>query len=321
MIERNVGVRLARLLMNLFPAVPVPPDQTIQDLGEIFRHRAFVRGSEAEKDDIMHKSSTFFYEDEMSYPWDNYFATSLADLLQDLDVLDVGSMVGGRDAAWFERYHLRKLTGLEVREIGVEAARRFARRKGINAQYVVGIGESIPFEDERFDAILSFETFEHVQDLAKVMSECYRVLKPEGRLFVVFPGYFHPTSHHLGLATWCPGIQWLFTGRTLVNAYYDVLKERGDSASWYNRSRRDLDAWEKGNTINGTTAAGFAKIVNLRPWRVVLQGRIPIGTVGRNICTRKALARICTLLLPLTFVPLLQEVFLHRITYVLEKRK
>ena len=67
------------------------------------------------------------------------------------------------------------------------------------------VAENLPFPDERFDAILSFDVFEHVQDVAATLAECHRVLKQGGLLLVVFPGYWQPREHHLGLATRLPG--------------------------------------------------------------------------------------------------------------------
>ena len=46
----------------------------------------------------------------------------------------------------------------------------------------------MPFEDRSFDFVWSLESGEHMPDKAKFLQECYRVLKPGGKLM---------------LATWC----------------------------------------------------------------------------------------------------------------------
>jgi SAM-dependent methyltransferase len=77
-----------------------------------------------------------------------------------------------------------------------------------NYSYVVGseyLGKTIPpggmnakgirnesitelsFPDNKFDFILSFDVFEHVPNFQKAFSECYRVLKQNGRLFFTVP--------------------------------------------------------------------------------------------------------------------------------------
>jgi len=321
MRNNELSVRIAKVLMKRFESIPVSPEEKVGRLGEVFRHPKFLSASEPERDRIMRASSTFFYEDELAYPWDNYFGKELRPMLRGANVLDVGCFTGGRDAAWFQRYELGSLTGLEIRPVCVDAATRFAASKGIRAEYLVGLAESMPFEAGRFDAILTFETFEHVQDLAKVLSECHRVLKPGGKMFMVFPSYFHPTSHHLGLVTSCPAIQWFFSGRTLVKAYYDILQERGKEADWYNRHSRGLEPWERCNTINGTTVNRFARLVEADGWQIVMQSKKPIGSVGRGISKNKGARLLSKLFVPLTSVPILKEVFVHRITYILEKKR
>ena len=48
-------------------------------------------------------------------------------------------------------------------------------------------GKIIPFPNERFDAIVSFEVFEHVFNLEEVLAEIRRILKPNGLLLVSIP--------------------------------------------------------------------------------------------------------------------------------------
>lgn len=58
-----------------------------------------------------------------------------------------------------------------------------------NLRIVQGtIGNTIPFENEEFDAILMNEVFEHLNsNLITVFSELKRVLKKEGKLFISTP--------------------------------------------------------------------------------------------------------------------------------------
>ena len=66
-----------------------------------------------------------------------------------------------------------------------------------------------------------------------------------GRLLVVFPSYFQPVEHHLSLVTGVPGLQYFFSGQTLVSAYNELLAERTTDVSWYDRG--PLEDWERGN--------------------------------------------------------------------------
>ena len=50
---------------------------------------------------------------------------------------------------------------------------------------VVGLGESLPFIDNCFDAVLSLNVLEHVKNPFQCAAEISRVLKPGGRLYCV----------------------------------------------------------------------------------------------------------------------------------------
>jgi SAM-dependent methyltransferase len=52
-------------------------------------------------------------------------------------------------------------------------------------------GETIPFGRGEFDAVVSFEVFEHVFNLDRVLSEINRVLRDDGKLLITVP-FFWP---------------------------------------------------------------------------------------------------------------------------------
>ena len=81
-----------------------------------------------------------------------------------------------------ERYNLKCLIGIDVQKEYVDAATQFAALKNVNAEFKVAKGEKLPFDDGTFSAILTFDVFEHVQDVAKTLEECHRVLEPKGCL-------------------------------------------------------------------------------------------------------------------------------------------
>jgi SAM-dependent methyltransferase len=312
----RVSTEIATRMMRLAEAYPPDPQLDVGGLSEVFDHPLFTNGSDADRDRIMRLSAQSRYEDERAFPWDNYFGQSVKRWVTG-DALDLGCFTGGRAVAWAERYEPRSMAGVDVSEVFIEAARRFAESRDTPADFRVGFGESIPWPDSSFDAILSFDVFEHVRNVCETVKECWRVLRPGGYLLVVFPSYFHPMEHHLGLVTRTPGLQYVFTGSTLIRAYCQILRERGADAEWY--SRHDLLApWERGNTINGMTAGEFSRLIKEANWSVELHARLPIGGVGRRAAGGKG-KLLAMLFGPLTRVPLLRDVALHRITYVLKK--
>ena len=53
-----------------------------------------------------------------------------------------------------------------------------------------------PFEDDNFDAIYMNDIIEHIPDTIRLMEECYRLLKPQGKLYirVVYWNHKYPFS-------------------------------------------------------------------------------------------------------------------------------
>jgi SAM-dependent methyltransferase len=310
---------LAKAIMKLGEVRPTSPQKDIGTCQELFHHERFTRAAEAERRAIMLASSQKKYAEELAYPWDNYFRVDLTPYLAGREVLDLGCFNGGRSVAWFERYGFKRLLGIDVAPEFIEAATQFAQSKGVDARFEMARGETLPLASQSLDAILSYDVFEHVQNLRQTLSECQRVLRPGGRLLVVFPSYYQPVEHHLALVTRVPGLQYLFSGATLTRAYYEILRERGSDAQWYWRAAPELEAWEKGNTINGTTYRAFGKLIREGGWKVVMNSRAPIGSIGRNASRKLSYRLMSRLFAPLTALPGLQEIFLHRVTYVLEK--
>lgn len=314
-----VSIRVAKWAMKQWEAFPIPPGETVGECSEIFHHPKFTDASADERRTIMAQSAASKYQSELAYPWDHYFGMDLRPLLAGKRVLDLGCFTGGRGVAWIERYGLSHLYGVDVADVFIDAAREFAARRSAPAEFRVAFAESLPLEDGSVDAVLSFDVLEHVQDVPAALAECYRVLRPGGVCLLVFPGYFQPFEHHLALVTRCPGLQYFFSGQTLVQAYCQILAERGSAADWYRRESEKLKPWERGNTVNGTTLARFRKYLQQRPWRVRHFSRKPLGSIGRNASKRTIYKMLSVGLAPLARLPALEEIFLHRITCILEK--
>jgi SAM-dependent methyltransferase len=94
-------------------------------------------------------------------------------------VLDVGAGYGfflsALERAGYEAY------GLEISAHAVEQARQRTRapifEQGAEAPY--------PFADDHFDAIAMLDVIEHLPDYRTALANCYRCLKPGGRIFII----------------------------------------------------------------------------------------------------------------------------------------
>lgn len=70
-------------------------------------------------------------------------------------------------------------------KIGVEPSKQMAdiaRKKGLDV--VFGVAENLPLEDNSFDFALMAVTICFVNDPLKSLKECYRILKPKGRIII-----------------------------------------------------------------------------------------------------------------------------------------
>ena len=95
------------------------------------------------------------------------------------DVLDIGC-AGGFMAEALARRDAR-VTGIDPAGEAIGAARRHAAAEGLQIRYDTGVGEDLPYPDKSFDIVVTVDVLEHVQDLGKVLSETFRVLRPGGR--------------------------------------------------------------------------------------------------------------------------------------------
>jgi len=106
----------------------------------------------------------------------------LAALLKLGDVLDVGS--GDGAAASSLAPYCRSLTCIDTNTRLIEVAKeRLARFPHVSA--LVADVHSLPFADESFDAVLVFHTLTYAENPPRALSECARVLGPDGRLVVL----------------------------------------------------------------------------------------------------------------------------------------
>jgi ubiquinone/menaquinone biosynthesis C-methylase UbiE len=259
------------------------------------------------------------YADETAYPFERYFGHELC--LGGRQVFDLGCYCGGRAVAWAERYGLAHVAGIDIHPAMAEAGNRFAAERGIAAEFRVGFGEAIPFESEAFDAVLTFDVLEHVRDLKKVLGECFRILKPGGKMYLVFPQFMHPLEHHLSNVTAMPCVHYLFGNRRLLRVYSEIIRERGSEAAWYARNSAEPASWEKCHTINGTSIGQFDGLVRESGFQMVERIDPPLFAVGRKVGESRSLGvkaarKLCG---TLSRAPMLREVFTHRIVRVLRK--
>ncbi len=98
--------------------------------------------------------------------------------VQGLRTLDVGSR-GGLLAEEFARLGLA-VTGVDPSANSLATARRHADASGLEIDYEQAVGESLPFDDARFDVVYCCDVLEHVSNVDLVVGQIARVLRPGG---------------------------------------------------------------------------------------------------------------------------------------------
>lgn len=101
-------------------------------------------------------------------------------------VLDIASGTGYGSHILSKSY-ANKVVGVDVSKEAVRLASE--KFKNDNLDFVVGDAESLSFEDDSFDLVVSFETIEHLQNPQKFLEEIKRVLKNDGHLLISTPNY------------------------------------------------------------------------------------------------------------------------------------
>jgi ubiquinone/menaquinone biosynthesis C-methylase UbiE len=105
------------------------------------------------------------------------------ELCRGKDVLDVASGEGYGSALLSQT--AKSVVGVEIDPKCVEHAAHEYR--AANLRYLTGDTVKLPLRDKSVDAVVSFETIEHISDQGAFLSEVKRVLRPSGLLLVSTP--------------------------------------------------------------------------------------------------------------------------------------
>jgi len=117
-----------------------------------------------------------WYEHWHRYQW-------AASLVRDLDVLDLACGEGYGSALLHRR--ARRVVGVDRAQEAIDHAT--TRYRGDGLAFEVGDATAVPARDQSFDAVVSFETIEHLEAQREMLAEFRRVLKPEGFLIISSP--------------------------------------------------------------------------------------------------------------------------------------
>ena len=103
-------------------------------------------------------------------------------------VLEVASGSGG-PALYLARKHGCRITGIDINDEGLNAARQAASAAKITTAdfQSADVNQRLPFDAETFDAILCIDSMNHFRDRLGVLREWHRVLKAGRRILFTDP--------------------------------------------------------------------------------------------------------------------------------------
>lgn len=82
-----------------------------------------------------------------------------------------------------------EISGIEVAKSSLERVQKHFFEKNINFEGKIFQPPNIPFSDEKFSFIYSYEALYYTLEIEKMIREIHRVLEEEGNIFITF---FHP---------------------------------------------------------------------------------------------------------------------------------
>jgi SAM-dependent methyltransferase len=162
--------------------------------------------------------------------WGNYESNlnflRLAGLTPEtIRVLEIGCGKGAILGSLQTAGHL--VTGIDV-DAGALA---HCRAPHADLPVAVASGDSLPFTDGSFDAVLSFDVFEHIRDSDRHLREARRVLKPGGYYFLQTPNKWTNIPFEL-LRQW----KKFHTGP--IASYRELIKDHCALHSYWQLKRR-----------------------------------------------------------------------------------
>ncbi|MCX7748926.1 MAG: class I SAM-dependent methyltransferase [Clostridia bacterium] len=230
---------------------------------------------------------------------------STDEMFKDKVVLDIGCGAAGK-TLFYATQGVKKIYGIDVVERYERDANKLAKEKGLlpQFQFVLGDAANLQFEDGFFDSIIMNDAMEHVDDPMGVLKECYRVLKPGGRVYLNFPPYHHPYGAHLSDVIGFPWVHIFFSDRVLTKVYRELVSTLPDGKERINfRISKDQNGQDYFSYINGMTIKRFGKIIKATDYKVSYYREVPLRGI----------------LKPLAVMPLVKEGFVKMVVSILEK--
>ncbi len=207
--------------------------------------------------------------------------TTVDEMFKDREVLDIGCGAGGK-TIFYASKGVKRIVGVEILEKYRKEAEQLAKEYKLEDkfEFVCADASKTPFEDETFDTIIMNDAMEHVDEPEKVLEECYRILKKNGKLYLNFPPYNHPYGAHLSDAMGMPWVHVFFSEKTLIETYKELVKNLPDGKDRIEfRISKKPDGTEYFSYINKMTIKRANKILKDSRFNIEYYSEEPLRSI------------------------------------------
>lgn len=128
----------------------------------------------------------FFYDFSMDSEQINEGRKSILSRIKEEKVLEIG--FGTAINLKFYPDNVKHIVGIDANEGMLEQAEKKITESNIKVKIIHQSSESLPFEDNSFDAVVSTYTLCSIKNFDLALKEIYRVLKPRGRYYFLEHG-------------------------------------------------------------------------------------------------------------------------------------
>jgi len=137
--------------------------------------------------------------------------------LKNKKILDIGCG-SGIISCELSKYG-NEVVGIDVQSLSFQKYNETYKIKNC-FDFVLCNGIALPFKSEYFDVVIANHVIEHVKKSSrqKIISEAYRVLKPNGLLYIATPNKLYPFEPHVKL----PIVSYL--PRNIANKYVKIMR-------------------------------------------------------------------------------------------------
>ncbi len=193
-------------------------------------------------------------------------------------ILDMGCGAGGK-SLYYASLGATRVVGVDIVEHYEAEANALARKLGYadRFSFICASADDLPFPDGTFDTIIMNDFMEHVGDPEAALKEARRLIKDDGRIFINFPPYYHPTGAHLSDTIHMPWVHMFFTESQLVAAYRHLVRGLPDEKERLSlRLSTRPDGTEYFGYINHMTLRRFKSITKSLDITPIYYNEIPL---------------------------------------------